>query len=113
VESKFLGHINKLKYLNHDVADTDKFAEFAKRVYLETVCTNPVGESIDQPLRWETRLEKTRILGMLDITHFGKRQYTRRFVKQMLIVTLGGDIWLDKLVSIDVELIANITELAS
>jgi hypothetical protein len=50
VESGFLGHINKLKYSYHDVADADKFTEFAKRIYLETVDINLVGELIDHPL---------------------------------------------------------------
>jgi hypothetical protein len=49
-------------------------------------------------------LEKTRILGLLDLPHFGRGQYTRGCIKQLLAVTHGGDIWLDKLVSIDVEL---------
>jgi hypothetical protein len=73
-----LGQIDKLKYSDHDVADTDKFLEFAKRVYLETVGINPIGEPIDQPLQWETGLEKTRILGLLDLPHFGRGQYTSR-----------------------------------
>jgi hypothetical protein len=109
VESGLLGKIDKLKYSDHDVADTDKFLEFAKRVYLETMGINLIGEPIDQPLQWATGLEKTGILGLLDLPHFGRGQYTSSCVKQLLAVTHGGDIWLDKLVSIDVELIAHIT----
>jgi hypothetical protein len=45
----------------------------------------------------------------LDLSHFGRGKYARRCVKQLLSVTHGGDIWLDKLILIDVELIANIT----
>jgi hypothetical protein len=104
-----LGHIGKLKYLDHDVADTDKFLELAKRVYMETMGTNRVGEPIDQPLQWETGLEKIGILGLVDLPHFGHGKYETSCVKQLLAVTHGGDIWLDKLVSIDVDLIANIT----
>jgi hypothetical protein len=85
----------------------------AKRVYLETVGINPVGELIDQPLQWATELEKTWILGLLDLPHFDRGQYASGCVKQLLAVTHGGDIWLDKLVSIDVELIANIIGLPS
>jgi hypothetical protein len=108
-----LGHIGKLKYSDHNVAYTDKFPELAKRVYLETVSTNSVGEPIHQPLQWETGLEKTRILGLFDLPHFGRGQYATACFKQLLAVTHGGDIWLDKLVSVDVELIANITGLPS
>jgi hypothetical protein len=103
-----LGHIGKLKYSDHDVADEDKFLELAKRVYMETVGTNPFGEPIDQPLQWETGLEKTGILGLVDLPHFGRGQHATACVKQLLAVMHGGDIWLDKLISIDVELIANI-----
>jgi hypothetical protein len=80
---------------------------------METVGTNPFGEPISQPLQWETGLEKTGILGLLDLPHFGRGQHTTACVKQLLAVTHGGDIWLDKIVSIDVELMANITGLPS
>jgi hypothetical protein len=78
---------------------------------METVGTSLFGEPIDQPLQWATRLEKTGILGLVDLPHFGRGQHTTTCVKQLLAVTHGGDIWLDKLVSIDIELIANITGL--
>jgi len=54
VKPNLLGHIEKLKYSNHDVADIDKFPEFTNKVYLQTVGVNAVGESIDQPLQWAT-----------------------------------------------------------
>jgi hypothetical protein len=44
-----LGHIEKLNYSDHDVTDMDKFSEFAKKVYLETVGIGPFGEPIKQP----------------------------------------------------------------
>jgi hypothetical protein len=108
-----LGHIGKLKYSKHDVADEDKFLKLAKRVYLEIVGTNRVGEPIHQLLQWETRLQKTRILGLVDLPHFGCGQYATSCFKHFLVVTHGGDIWLDNIVSIDVELIANIIGLPS
>jgi hypothetical protein len=55
------------------------------------------------------RLEKTGILGLLDLPHFGRGQYANGCIKQLMAVTHGGDIWLDKLVSIDVEIIVHIT----
>jgi hypothetical protein len=54
-----LGYIGKLKYSDHDVADEDKFLELAKRVFVQSTGTNPVGEPINQPLQWATGLEKT------------------------------------------------------
>jgi hypothetical protein len=38
--------------------------------------TNPFGEPIDQSLQWATRLEKTGILGLLDLPHFGRGHHT-------------------------------------
>jgi hypothetical protein len=56
-------------------------------------------------------LQKIRILGLVDLPHFGRGQYAIACIKQLLEVTHGGDIWLDKLVSIDVEIIASIIRL--
>jgi hypothetical protein len=67
-----LGHIEKLWYSDHDVMDTDKFPEFAKKFYLETVGIGPFGEPINQEIQWVDRLAKTGILGLLDIPNFGR-----------------------------------------
>lgn len=50
VKSDFLSHVEKIKYSDHDVIDTEKFPEFAKRVYLQTMGMDPFGKPIDQPL---------------------------------------------------------------
>jgi hypothetical protein len=77
------------------------------------VGVDPFGEPIHQPVQWAAGLEKTGILGLLDLPHFGRGQYANSCVKQLMVVTHGGDLWLDKLVSIDVELIVHITGLPS
>jgi len=76
-----LGHVEKLRYSDHDVTDTDKFLEFAKKVYLETVGLGSFGEPINQPRQWAIRLAKTDILGMLDIPHFGRGRDVSNCVK--------------------------------
>jgi hypothetical protein len=80
-------------------------------VFMQTIVANQLGEPINQPHQWATGLEKTRILGLLNLPHFGRGQYATTCVKQLLAVTHGGDIWLDKPVPITVELIAQITGL--
>jgi hypothetical protein len=50
VGPELLGHIRNLKYLDHDIADEDKFPELAKRVYMETMGMSRFGEPLDQPL---------------------------------------------------------------
>jgi hypothetical protein len=113
VGPNLLGHVGKIKYLDHDVVDEDKFPELSKRVYMETVGMNSFGEPISHPLQWATMLEKIGILGLLDLPHFGRGQHTTTCVKQLLAVIHGGNIWLDKLVSIYVEIMANITRFPS
>jgi hypothetical protein len=108
-----LGYVEKLRYSNHDVTDTDKFQEFAKQVYLQNVGIGPFGEPIHQPLQWAAGLAKTRILGLLDLPNFGRGEYANSCVKQLMAVTHGGYLWLEQLVSIDVDLIAHITGLSS
>jgi hypothetical protein len=70
VGPELLGHIEKLKYSDQNVAYEDKFSELAKRVFLQKKDTNQVGELIDQSYQWETGLEKMGILGLLDLPHF-------------------------------------------
>jgi hypothetical protein len=71
------------------------------------------GEPINQALQWAVGLEKTWILGLLELPHFGRGQCANSCVKQLMEITHGRDIWLENLVSIYVELIAHITGLPS
>jgi hypothetical protein len=48
VPANLLGHVEKLRYSDHDVTGTDKFPEFAKQVYLQTIGIGPFGEPINQ-----------------------------------------------------------------
>jgi hypothetical protein len=45
----------------------------------------------------------------LDIPHFGRGQYANNCIKQLMEVTHGGYLWLEHLVSIDIDIIAYIT----
>jgi hypothetical protein len=51
------------------VADVDKFPEFPRQVYLDSMGTIPFNDPILQPKKWEVRLAKTEILNLLDIPH--------------------------------------------
>jgi hypothetical protein len=72
---------------------------------------NPLGGTITKPRQWVVGLDRTRILGLLNIPHFGRGQYATTCIKQLLAVMHGGDVWLDKPVPITIELIAQITGL--
>jgi hypothetical protein len=60
-----------------------------------------------------TGLAKNEILGLLDLPHFGRGQYANNCIKQLMAVTHGRYLWLEQLISIDVELITYITGLPS
>jgi hypothetical protein len=66
---------------------------------------------INQPHQWTARMERIGILGLLKLPHFGRGQYVEACIKQLLAVTHGWDIWFDKPVPINIELIAQITRL--
>jgi hypothetical protein len=68
-------------------------------------------EVINQPKQWEVRLAKTSILGMLDISHFGRDRDITNCIKQLMVVIHEGYLWVEEPVSIDVELITYITGL--
>jgi len=47
IKTNLLCHVEKLRYSDHDVTDTEKFPEFAKQVYLQTVGIGPFGKPIN------------------------------------------------------------------
>jgi hypothetical protein len=59
---------------------------------MEMVGMSQFGEPLDQPLQWETGLQRTRILGLMDLPHFGRGQQATACVKQLLEFTHGGNI---------------------
>jgi hypothetical protein len=89
--------------------DMDNFLEFAKKFYLQNVVIGPFGEPINQPVKWVVGLAKIEILDLLDLPYFGRGQYVNNCVKKLMAITHGIYLWMEKNVSIDVELIAHIT----
>jgi hypothetical protein len=113
VEPQLLGHIGKLKYSDHDVSDDTKYPELTPKVFMQNMVVNQLGETISQPHQWKVGLDRTGMLGLLQLSHFGRGQSATSCVKKLLAVTHGGDIWLDKPVPITVDLITQITGLPS
>jgi hypothetical protein len=54
---------------------------------------------------WTTRLQRSRILKLLEIPHFGRSLEINSCVKILLSCVNGGTLWLDPLVSTDTQLI--------
>jgi hypothetical protein len=111
VDSQLLGHIGKIKFSDHDVADETKYLEILPQVFMETIVMNPLEGTITKPHKWAIGLDRIGILGLLKIPHFGRGQYAMACIKKLLEVMHGGDVWLDKPIPIIVELIAQITGL--
>jgi hypothetical protein len=79
-------------------------------VYLENRGeVGPLGKPILEPAQWVTGLYNSGIMNLLDIPHFGRGKNVGLCVKQLLARVHGGILWMDRLVPIDVDLIAKIT----
>jgi hypothetical protein len=104
-----LGCVDKLKYSDHDVTDRDKFPEFAPQVYMERKGTSSSGVPILEPKQWIAGLYNTGIMNLLEIPSFWGGKDVNNCVKQLLALVHGGILWMDRPVSIDVDLIAEIT----
>jgi hypothetical protein len=72
VEPQLLGHVGKIKYSDHDVSDDTKYLELAPRVFMQNIMVNQLGEMIIQPHEWAVGLDRTSILGLLKLPHFGR-----------------------------------------
>jgi hypothetical protein len=80
-----------------------------EETYLEnTGEIGPVGKPIMEPMYWTTTLYNFRIMNLLDISHFG---HGKNYIKSLLSWVHGDIMWMDKLVQLDVALIAKITGL--
>jgi hypothetical protein len=64
------------------------------------------GVPILEPKQWIAGLYNTGIMNLLEIPHFGWGKDVNNCVKQLLALVHGGILWMDRLVSIDVDLIA-------
>jgi hypothetical protein len=105
-----LGKVSKLKYVDNDVTDKEKFLDFMQEVYLEDRGeVRPLGKPILEPVQWITGLYNSGIMNLLDIPHFGRGKNVGLCVKQLLARVHGGILWMEKPVPIDVDRIANIT----
>jgi len=50
IAGNMLGCMEKLRYSYHDLMNMDKFLEFSKKFYLQTMGMGPFGKPINQPV---------------------------------------------------------------
>jgi hypothetical protein len=103
-----LGIVNKLKYVDHDVAYMGKFPEFTQQVYMEIKGEGPSRDPILELKQWITGIYNTWIMNLLEIPHFGRGKDVNACVKQLLERVNGGILWMDRHVSTDMDLIVEI-----
>jgi hypothetical protein len=89
----------------------EKFLVFVSQVYMERKGEGPSGDPILEPKQWISSLYNTGIMNLLDIPHFGRGKDVNACVKPFLALVHGGILWMERSVSIYVDLIANITGL--
>jgi hypothetical protein len=78
---------------------------------MERKGVGPSGDPILELKQWIAGLYNTGIMNLLEIPHFGRGKYVNACVKQLLALVHGGILWMERHVSIDVDLIAEITGL--
>jgi hypothetical protein len=108
-----LGCVVKIRYLEHDVANEERFPKFSQHIYLESIGRGPFGGPILQPKSWVAGLENTRILNLLEIPNFGRGKEVNNCIKKLKEVLHGGFLYMEQPTSIDVELIATIMGFSS
>jgi hypothetical protein len=92
VEGDMLGAIPSLKFTDHDLSDEKKFPDLAPRKYLKTFIDPETSFIRVEPKTWATGLEKSGILNLLQIPHFGRSVEINACVK-MLLRCIHGDIY--------------------
>jgi hypothetical protein len=115
IDEDMLGKVTQLIYIyiyiDHDIIDTRKFPELAPGKYLELRIDPVMNQAILVPKVWTRGLERDGILNLFEIPHFGRREEVNVCVNMLLTYVHGGYLWLDKTISIDTDLIAQITTL--
>jgi hypothetical protein len=71
----------------------------------------PSGISILELKQWIAGLYNTWIMNLLDIPHFGRGKYVNSCVKQRFALIHGVIIWMERPISIYLDLIVDITSL--
>ena len=97
----------RLKFDDHDLL----LLKDVRDEPYESVTTAPSGpiQRVSKP--WANGLEKSGLLGLINMPHFGRLNEAHACVKQLLACFHGGTLWLNTSIPVTVDLIASITGL--
>ena len=97
----------QLRYEYHDLFALEYVA---KELYFPVVSVE--GSPIECiPKDWVRGMDKAGLLGLINMSHFGRPTEVNAYVKQLLECFHGGYLWLDEPIEVMVELISAITGL--
>ena len=108
IQRDMLGNINKLLYEEHDFV---KFPSFNVKNYMEMLCSTDGASIYLENMEWTLGFERFGIFLLMHITHFGRIVEVNTCVKKLLHCMQGGFMWIDMNISIDLNLITQITGL--
>jgi hypothetical protein len=91
-----LGTVENLKFEDHDLSDEKKFLELAPKKYLKRVIFLETSFILVEPQTWATGLDKSRIMNLLEIPHFGRSVNINTCVNMLLSCVHGGYLWLEE-----------------
>ena len=97
----------KMKYDDHDLL---LWKDVANEPYesLPLVTGGPV---VRIPQSWVQGMDKSRLLGLINMSHFGQLNEANACVKKLLAYFNGGTFWLDIPITLTIDLIYEITRL--
>jgi hypothetical protein len=108
-----LGLIPYLKYNDHDIIDEKKFLELVPSKFLMRFISSETHMIVIEPQLQGGGCRNHVLLNLFDILYFGCSQEITACVKMFLICVHIGYMWLERLVSIDIDLIVHIKGLPS
>jgi hypothetical protein len=89
------------------------FPELVPSKFLMKSISSETHMIVIEPQVWARGLQKVGLLNLFDIPHFGRSQEINACVKMLLSCVHRGYMWLDRPISIDIDLIVCITGLPS
>jgi hypothetical protein len=112
VEGDMLGLIPTLKYVEHEIIEENKFPKLVPNKLLIKSISSRTHMIVIEPQVWARGLQKTCLLNLFDITHFGWSQEINVCVKMLLSCVHEGYMWLNRTMSINTYLIVHIKGLS-
>ena len=97
--------LTKMKYEDHDLLAYTK----CKIAPFEVKTGKERDPMVHTPQKWVMGLQRSRILGLIHMPHFGRLVEANACDKKLLACFYGGYLWLDQLVPVIVELISQVT----